>query len=121
MVGFTELGEGGLHRSFLVTLRDGFKLVARIPYPILIPKAYACASQVATADFLRSKGLPILEVYVYSYTPENEAGTEYMLVEYVEATHLSEVWFKFEQKEIDVFVPARKAQVYHDVDFFSRW
>ena len=121
MVGFTELGESGLHRSFLVTLRDGFKLVARIPYPILIPKAYACASQGATVDFLRSKGLPILEVYVYPYTPENEAGTEYMLVEYVEATHLSEVWFNLEKKEIDVFVPARKAQVYHDVDFFSRW
>ena len=39
IVGFSELGEGGRNHSFLVTLRDGSKLVARIPYPILIPKA----------------------------------------------------------------------------------
>jgi len=52
-------------------------------------------------DFLRSKGIPIPEVYAYSYTPENEAGTEYMLIEYVEGTDLSEVWFNLEKKEID--------------------
>ena len=38
--GFSKLQEGGLNRAFLVTLRDGFKLVARISYPILIPKPY---------------------------------------------------------------------------------
>ena len=52
-------------------------------------------------DFLRSKGLTIPEVYAYSYTPENEAGTEYMLIEYVEGTDLSEVWFNLEKEEID--------------------
>lgn len=52
-------------------------------------------------DFLRSKGLPIPEVYAYSYTPENEAGTEYMLIEYVEGIDLSQVWFNLEKKEID--------------------
>jgi hypothetical protein len=55
-------------------------------------------------DFLRSKGLPIPQVYAYSYTPENEAGTEYMLIEYVEGTDLSEVWFNLEKKEIDSFM-----------------
>ena len=104
IIGFSELGEGGLHRSFLVTLWDDFKLVARIPYPILTPKTYADASEVATMDFLRSKGLPIPEVYAYSYTPENEAGTEYMLIEYSEGTDLSEIWFNLEKKEIDSFM-----------------
>lgn len=55
-------------------------------------------------DFLRRKGLPIPEVYAYSYTSENQAGTEYMLMEYVEGTDLSEVWFSLEKKEIDSFM-----------------
>ena len=54
-------------------------------------------------DFLRSKGVPIPEVYVYSYTPENEAGMRYMLLEYVEGTDLSEEWFNLEKREIDSF------------------
>ena len=75
IVDFRKLGEGGLNRIFLITLQNGFKLVARIPYPILNPKAYAYASEVATMDFFRSKGPPIAEIYSYSFTSENEAGT----------------------------------------------
>lgn len=52
-------------------------------------------------DFLRFKGLPIPEVYGYSLTSENEAGTEYILIEYVEGTNLSDVWFNREKDEID--------------------
>ena len=66
-------------------------------------------------DVIRSEGLPNPEVYAYSYTSEYEAGTEYMLIKFVEATDLSEVWFNLEKKEIDVFISARKAQVYYDV------
>ena len=47
-------------------------------------------------DFLRSKGLPIPEVYAYSCTPENEAGTEYMLIVYAECTDLSEIFAKYD-------------------------
>ena len=54
--------------------------------------------------FLHSEGLPIPEVYAYSLTPENEAGTEYMRLEYVEGTDLSEVSFNLEKKEIDSFM-----------------
>lgn len=104
IVDFRKLGEGGLNRIFLVTLRDGFKLVARIPYPILIPKAYAYASEVATMVFLRSKGLPIAEIYAYSFTSENEAGTEYILMEYIEGIDLGDVWFDLEKDEIDSFM-----------------
>ena len=55
-------------------------------------------------DFLRSKELTTPEVYACSYTPENGAGTEYMLIEYMEGTDLSEVWFNLEKKEIDPFM-----------------
>ena len=104
IVDFTKIGEGGLNRIFLITLRDGFKLVARIPYPILIPKAYTYASEVATMDFLRSKGLPIAEIYAYSFTPENEARTEYTLMEYIEGIDLGDVWFNLEKDDIDSFM-----------------
>lgn len=100
IVGFRKLGEGGFNRAFLITLDTGFRLVARIPYPILIPKAYTLASEVATMDFLRSKGLPIPKVYAYSFLPKNEAETEYILMEYVEGTDLSEIWFDLKKDEI---------------------
>ncbi|KIM38483.1 hypothetical protein M413DRAFT_19995 [Hebeloma cylindrosporum] len=100
IVGFRKLGEGGLNRSFLITLRTGFQLVARIPYPLMVPKQYALASEVATMDFLRSKGLPIPKVYAYSFTSENEAETEYILMQYVEGTDLSQIWFGLEEDQI---------------------
>jgi aminoglycoside phosphotransferase (APT) family kinase protein len=99
-VGFRKLGEGGLNRTFLITLDTGFQLVARIPYPLLIPKAYALASEVATMDFLRSKRLPIPKVYAYSFTSKNEAETEYILMQYVEGADLSQIWFELKEDEI---------------------
>ena len=55
-------------------------------------------------DFLRSKGLPIPEVYAYSFTSENEARTEYILMEYVEGTDLRDVWYNLEKDAIDSFM-----------------
>jgi len=51
-------------------------------------------------DFLRSKGLPIPKVYAYSLTSENEAETEYILMEYIEGTDLSQIWFDLKEDEI---------------------
>ena len=50
--------------------------------------------------FLRSKGLPIPKVYAYSLTSKNEAQTEYILMEYVEGTNLSQIWFDLKEDEI---------------------
>lgn len=97
---FRKLGEGGFNRTFLITFDSGFQLVARIPYTILTPKAYALASEVANMDFLRSKGLPIPNVYAYSFTPENEAETEYILMEFVDGTDLSQIWFDLGKDQI---------------------
>ncbi|KAG5349712.1 hypothetical protein C0989_002210, partial [Termitomyces sp. Mn162] len=72
---FVKLAEGGFNRSFLITMRDGFEMVARIPYLITVPKFYAIASEVATMRFLRSSGLPVPEVYDYSPSPDNVAKT----------------------------------------------
>lgn len=51
-------------------------------------------------DFLRSKGLPIPKVYAYSFMSKNEAQTEYILMEYVEGTDLSQIWFDLEKDQI---------------------
>lgn len=75
-------------------MRDGFRMVARIPYPAAIPKYFTVASEVATMALLRSSGLPIpdSEVYGYSPAPDNVAETEYIFMEFMEGTKLSHVW-----------------------------
>ena len=95
-----KLAEGGFNRTFLITMRDGFQLVARIPYPVTVPKYFAVASEVATMDFLRHAGLPIPEVYGYSPSPDNAAEAEYIFMEYVQGPKLSEVWLDLEEPEL---------------------
>ncbi|KAI0671129.1 kinase-like domain-containing protein [Trametes maxima] len=81
-------------------MRDGFRMIARIPYPVTVPKFYAMASEVATMRFLRAKGLPVPEIYDYSPTPDNDAKTEYIFMEFVTGTELSNVWMELEGAEV---------------------
>jgi hypothetical protein len=92
VVSLSKLAEGGFNRNFLITLRDGRQMVARIPYPLTIPKYYAIASEVATIAYLRSCGLPAPEIYGYSPDLDNAARTEYILMEFVQGSKLSDVW-----------------------------
>ena len=96
----TKLDEGGFNRIFLITMRDGFRMIARIPYPVTVPKFYAVASEVATMRFLRAKGLPVPQVYDYSPTPDNAAKTEYIFMEFVTGTKLSDIWMELEGAEV---------------------
>ncbi|KAK7051643.1 hypothetical protein VNI00_004622 [Paramarasmius palmivorus] len=82
-------------------MHGGFKMVARIPYPVTVPKFYAIASEVATMRFLRSSGLPVPEVYDYSTSSDNAAKTEYIFMEFVRGTKLSDVWLELEEPDID--------------------
>jgi hypothetical protein len=100
IVNFAKLAEGGFNRTFLITMHDGFQMVARIPYPATIPKYYAVASEVATMALLRSSGLPIPEVYGYSPAPDNAAETEYIFMEFVRGTKLTDVWLDLGEREI---------------------
>ncbi|KAL0958523.1 hypothetical protein HGRIS_000664 [Hohenbuehelia grisea] len=97
---FVKLAEGGFNRTFLITMRGGFELVARIPYPVTVPKFYAIASEVATMRFLRSSGLPVPEVYDYSPSSDNAAKTEYIFMEFMRGTKLSDVWMQLEEPDI---------------------
>ncbi|RPD53323.1 protein kinase subdomain-containing protein PKL CAK Fmp29 [Lentinus tigrinus ALCF2SS1-7] len=86
-----KLAEGGFNRVFLITMRDGFRMIARIPYSNTVPKYFAVASETATLAFLRSAGVPTPEVYGYSPTPDNAAGTEYIFMQYIEGVSLADV------------------------------
>ncbi|KAH7931315.1 hypothetical protein BV22DRAFT_1124241 [Leucogyrophana mollusca] len=100
IVRLQKLAEGGFNRAFLITMLCGFRMMARIPYPVTIPKYFAVASEVATMALLRSFGLPIPKVYGYSPTPNNAAGTEYIFMEFVQGTKLSDIWFDLGEGEI---------------------
>ncbi|KAI5860273.1 protein kinase subdomain-containing protein PKL/CAK/Fmp29 [Durotheca rogersii] len=89
---FEKMAEGRFYRCFLITMRDGFRLVARLPYDITDPKRYIIANEVATMGYLRARGLPIPKVYGYSPTMNNAANTEYIFTEFAEGVNLSRVW-----------------------------
>ncbi|KAF2258835.1 kinase-like protein [Lojkania enalia] len=95
---FEKLAEGGFNRTFLITMRDGFQFVGRIPYPITEPRHLVVASEVATMDFLRSHGVPVPQIYSYSATSENAAGTEYLFMELIRGTNLGDIWFDLSEK-----------------------
>jgi hypothetical protein len=98
VIRFEKLAEGWFNRTFLITMRDGFQFVGRVPYPVTEPKRLVIASEVATMDFLRSHGIPVPKVYSYSATPENAAGTEYLFMELVGGTNLGDVWHDLPEK-----------------------
>ena len=100
VVNLSKLAEGGFNRTFLITLRDDFQMVARIPYPATVPKYYAVASEVATMEFLRSSGLPVPQVYGYSPASDNAAKTEYIFMEFMRGTKLSDVWLELGESDI---------------------
>ncbi|KAK8162740.1 hypothetical protein BKA80DRAFT_290072 [Phyllosticta citrichinensis] len=92
VVSFKKLADGGNYRLFRITMRDGFELVGRIPYAMVVPKDLAVSSEVATMDYLRLNGLPIPKVFGYSATSKNAAGTEYIFMELVAGTCLQNLW-----------------------------
>ncbi|KAI5362917.1 putative protein kinase [Septoria linicola] len=66
-----KLAEGGFNRVFEVTMRDGFQLIARLPYPVTQPKSFPIASEVATMAHVRKHGVPTPAVYAYSHIQDN--------------------------------------------------
>ncbi|EFQ99836.1 phosphotransferase enzyme family protein [Nannizzia gypsea CBS 118893] len=62
-------------------MEDGFQVIVKIPYQISVPKTYATASEAATLTFLRSKDIPVPEVYGWASTTDNPVGIEYIIME----------------------------------------
>ncbi|KKZ65692.1 hypothetical protein EMCG_01254 [[Emmonsia] crescens] len=93
----TKLAEGGFNRILQARFNDGYAIIARIPYHTVRPVQYAVASEAATLDFLRSRGVPVPKVIGYSAV-KNDVGTEYLLLEKVEGIPLSDQWFTMDTK-----------------------
>ena len=98
---FVKLSEE-CHRTFLITMHDGFKMVASVPIAAEVPKYHIIASEVATMRFLHSSGLPVPEVYNYSPSSNNAAKTEYIFMEYITGMKLSDMPLR-ESEMVSVF------------------
>ena len=64
VVSISKLAEGGFNRTFIVDLRDGRQVVARVPYPLTAPNYYAVASEV---ERLQLSDLIFRTYYVDTY------------------------------------------------------
>lgn len=94
----TKLAEGGFNRILQVTFNDGYAVLARIPYKTTVLKHHAVASEAATLALLRAHGVPVPKVLTYSPDRTNAVGTEYILLERLEGTPLSDQWFSMDTK-----------------------
>ncbi|KAK2809204.1 hypothetical protein FQN50_004040 [Emmonsiellopsis sp. PD_5] len=94
-----KLAEGGFNRVFLLTTEDGSQAVAKIPYRITVPKHYTTASEVATTDLLRSKGIPVPRILGWSADPNNSVGAEYIIMEKASGIPLETRWFNLSKQE----------------------
>ncbi|PPJ57908.1 hypothetical protein CBER1_09945 [Cercospora berteroae] len=94
-----KVAEGGFNRVFELTMKDGFQLIARIPYASAQPKHLATASEVATMALVRSHGVPVPQVYTYSADPGNAAGCDYIIMEKAHGRCLGDIWFEMSDKD----------------------
>ncbi|OBT77466.1 hypothetical protein VF21_05233 [Pseudogymnoascus sp. 05NY08] len=94
-----KLAEGGFNRVFLLTMDDGFEAIVKIPYHLTVPKHFTTESEVATLDFLQSKGIPVPRVYTWSSKSGNAVGAEYIIMEKAPGQPLEDRWFSLSPKE----------------------
>ena len=96
---FTKIAEGGSYRIFEASFLDGAKVIARLPYPSTIPRKYGVASEVATMEFLRMKGIPIPKIFDWSSSSSNDIGSEYIIMERAHGKELADTWYTMTFKE----------------------
>ncbi|OGE47113.1 hypothetical protein PENARI_c063G08313 [Penicillium arizonense] len=85
--------EGQFNKAFLLTMSNGFEIIARLPNPNAGPPFYTTASEVATRHFIRDKmGLPIPRIYDWSADECNPVGAEYILEEKASGQPLGAIW-----------------------------
>ncbi|KAJ5350223.1 hypothetical protein N7541_007950 [Penicillium brevicompactum] len=85
--------EGQFNKAFLLTMSNGFEIIARLPNPNAGPAFYTTASEVATRHFIRDKmGLPIPRIYNWSTDKSNPVGAEYFLKEKTSGQPLGPIW-----------------------------
>ncbi|KAF2130889.1 kinase-like protein [Dothidotthia symphoricarpi CBS 119687] len=90
----TKLPEGNFNKTFLMTMDDGRKLIARLPNPNAGRLHYTTASEVATMDYIRDPlQIPVPKVLAYStHADTNGVGAEYIIMEKCSGVELGRLW-----------------------------
>lgn len=91
--GIAKLAEGGFNRTLEISMHDGSRVIARLPYSATVPKRYTIASEVATMEFVRRHGIPVPKVFRYSTSSDNDVGTEYIIMEKLLGQPAGDVWY----------------------------
>ncbi|KAJ6602449.1 kinase-like domain-containing protein, partial [Mycena vulgaris] len=89
-----EKKEGVFNKSFIATLTNGRRAVARIKNPVAGPAHLTTANEVATMDFTRNVlGVPVPKVLAWSsQAATNGVGAEFILMESAPGVQLSTIW-----------------------------
>ena len=102
-VDMVKVTEGGFNKIFLLTMDDGYEVIARIPAPIAGPSHYMTASEVATMDFLRTHlDIPAPKVFGWAsrVDDDNPVGAEYIILEKVPGESLGSHWLSLSTGEL---------------------
>lgn len=102
-----KLTEGGFNKIFVLTMKDGDQVIARIPSPIAGTPGRTTASEVATMDYLRNHlDIPVPRVIVWdNRTDENNTvGAEYIVMEKIEGDILANRWNVLSSQELSEVV-----------------
>ncbi|PGG97478.1 hypothetical protein AJ80_09697 [Polytolypa hystricis UAMH7299] len=97
--GFRKLSEGAFTRVFEITMKDDTQILARLPYPLTVPKRLTVASEVATMDLVRSHDIPVPKILDYSINSENDVGSEYIIMEKVPGNPIGDSWFTLSEEQ----------------------
>jgi aminoglycoside phosphotransferase (APT) family kinase protein len=95
-----KFAEGGFNRIIKATFKDGFEILARLPFHMDAPLRHSVASEAATLTYLRAEGLPVPKVHGYSALSDNPVRTQYILLEKLEGRPLSDDWFSLPNKTL---------------------
>ncbi|KAL9028948.1 MAG: hypothetical protein Q9196_002754 [Gyalolechia fulgens] len=102
-VDIVKVTEGGFNKIFLLTMSDGYEVIARIPTPIAGSAHHTTASEVATMDFLRTRlDIPVPQVFAWASRVggDNAVGAEYIVMEKMQGESLASRWLSLSTKEL---------------------
>ena len=94
-----KIAEGGSYRIFEAAFSDGDSVIIRMPYPCTLPRGFGVASEVATLEYLRIKGIPVPHVLGWSASSKNAVGSEYIIMSKVKGRELEFTWHTMSPRE----------------------
>jgi hypothetical protein len=103
-ISFEKVGEGNYNKAYRLEMKDGRKVIAKVPHPNAGPRVLTTASEVATMEFARTiLNIPVPQVLAWSATDQNPVQAEYIIMEEARGSQLHKVWQDLPlQKKIDI-------------------